>query len=111
MERINRTRPHQTNIRLNDEERDYFDALANELNLPDRASLLKKLASGKSVFIPILTRALFLLNNQTNNINQIARRANSNTSVDELILKELYLCHQDSSEIANLIMEVLNDNK
>ncbi|WP_186108322.1 MULTISPECIES: plasmid mobilization relaxosome protein MobC [Burkholderia] len=81
----NRARKHQIVVRFNDEEKKELDDAMKKLSYERRAQLVQDALKNKSLYANIFRNVLLELSRQGNNLNQIARKANTdNLSVEIL---------------------------
>ena len=89
----NRKRSNQFIIRLNDQELDHLNTLVAIAKL-SRESYIRMLINGvipRAAPIKELLETIRLLHNIANNINQIAKQANTNGSIDVEMYKSNYI--------------------
>ena len=89
----NRKRSNQFIIRLNDQELDHLNTLVAMAKL-SRESYIRMLINGvipRAAPIKELLETIRLLHNIANNINQIAKQANTNGSIDVEMYKSNYI--------------------
>ena len=89
----NRKRSNQFIIRLNDQELDHLNTLVAMARL-SRESYIRMLINGvipRAAPIKELLETIRLLHNIANNINQIAKQANTNGSIDVEMYKSNYI--------------------
>jgi len=88
----NRTRNHHINFRVTEQERDMIDRRMAQTGMKNRrAYLLKMAVDGRVIHVELesVREMVRLLSNATNNINQIARRANETGSIYAADIDEL----------------------
>ena len=88
----NRTRNHYINFRVTEQEREMIDRRMAQTGITNRrAYLLKMAVDGRVIHVELesVKEMVRLLSNATNNINQIARRANETGSIYAADLDEL----------------------
>ena len=96
----NRKRSNQFIIRLNDQELDHLNTLVAMAKL-SRESYIRMLINGvipRAAPIKELLETIRLLHNIANNINQIAKQANTNGSIDVEMYKSNYIQLQKQIE-------------
>jgi len=87
-----RMRNHTVNFRVTEQERDMIDRRMTQTGITNlRAYLLKMAVDGRVIHVELASvkEMVKLLSNATNNINQIAKRANETGSIYAADLDEL----------------------
>ena len=85
-------RNHTVNFRVTEQERDMIDRRMTQTGITNlRAYLLKMAVDGRVIHVELASvkEMVKLLSNATNNINQIAKRANETGSIYAADLDEL----------------------
>ena len=88
----NRTRNILMNFRVTEAERDLIAEKMSAANIRSKEAYLRKMAlDGYVVRLDLedVRKMVFLLQNATNNLNQIAKRANETRSIYESDIKDL----------------------
>ena len=105
----NRTRDHYITFRVTEQERDKIDQRMAQAGMKNRRAYLLKMAlDGQITRIELesVYKMVRLLSNATNNINQIARRANTTGSIYAADIDEI---HKRYEEIWAQAKEILRD--
>ena len=107
-----RVRQHSVNFAVTEQERELIDKRMAEAGMKNRrAFLLKMVTEGKIVHIELdsVKEMVRLLSNATNNINQIAKRANTTGSIYAADLDEVRLRYEQLWTQAKAILRELGE--
>ena len=107
-----RVRQHSVNFAVTEQERELIDKRMAEAGMKNRrAFLLKMVTEGKIVHIELdsVKEMVRLLSNATNNINQIAKRANTTGSIYAADLDEVRLRYEQIWTQAKAILRELGE--
>ncbi|WP_124076493.1 MULTISPECIES: plasmid mobilization relaxosome protein MobC [Burkholderiaceae] len=99
----NRARKHQIVVRFNDEEKAELDKAMKNLSYERRAQLVKDALTNKTLYKNILRNVLFELNKQGSNLNQIAKKANTDTSLSVEILEAINKIKEQNVELLKYV--------
>lgn len=99
----NRTRKHQIIVRLNDEEKSELDKKMSELSYERRTQLVKDALTNKTLRSNIYRQILLELSRQGSNLNQIARKANTDTSLSVEILEAIQKIKKQNEELLKYV--------
>ncbi|HDR9279394.1 plasmid mobilization relaxosome protein MobC [Burkholderia vietnamiensis] len=99
----NRTRKHQIIVRLNDEEKSELDKKMSELSYERRTQLVKDALTNKTLRSNIYRQILLELSRQGSNLNQIARKANTDTSLSVEILEAIQKIKEQNEELLKYV--------
>ena len=108
----NRNRNHYITFRVTEQERDMIDRRMAQAGMQNRrAYLLKMAVDGRVIHIELdsVKEMVRLLSNATNNINQIAKRANETRSIYTDDLEELRLQYDNIWAQAKVILKKLSE--
>ena len=92
MSEANRVRKVQLNFRVTDREKELIEGRMQELGTTNREAFLRKIAIDGMIVkleVPELKEILSLMRYSSNNINQIARRANVTNKVYKEDIEEI----------------------
>lgn len=99
----NRARKHQIIVRLNDEEKSELDKKMSELFYERRTQLVKDALTNKTLRSNIYRQILLELSRQGSNLNQIARKANTDTSLSVEILEAIQKIKEQNEELLRYV--------
>lgn len=99
----NRVRKHQIIVRLNDEEKNELDKKMHELSYVRRTQLVKDVLTNKTHHSNIYRLILLELSRQGSNLNQIARKANTDTSLSVEILEAIQKIKEQNEELLKYV--------
>lgn len=99
----NRARKHQIVVRFNDEEKAELDKAMENLSYERRAQLVKDALKNKTLYANIFRNVLLELNKQGSNLNQIAKKANTDTSLSAEILDAINKIKKQNEEILKYV--------
>ena len=99
----NRTRKHQIIVRLNDDEKNELDKKMSELSYERRTQLVKDALTNKAHYSNIYRLILLELSKQGSNLNQIARKANTDTSLSVEILEAIQKIKEQNEELLKYV--------
>ncbi len=108
MERGNRL--HMCTVRLTDQEMARVQERMNSVGIVSRSAFLRKMAMDGYIAvlnIPELKEMISLLRYSSNNLNQIARKANTVRTVYEEDLKQITVMQENIWNAANQILRKL----
>ena len=95
-------------IYMTDEELKFLEYRMKLSNISNREHYIRKMALTGHILqlkLPEINRLLMLLSNSSNNLNQIARRVNSGSS---LFSKDIYDLREDYKQLWTVMNEMLN---
>jgi uncharacterized protein (DUF1778 family) len=107
----NRTRDHYINFAVTEKERELIDRRMAQTGISNRrAYLLKMAVDGRVIHVELesVKEMVQLLSNATNNINQIAKRANETGSIYAADLDELSGRYDEIWAQAKVILQKLS---
>jgi uncharacterized protein (DUF1778 family) len=107
-----RTRNHTVNFRVTEQEREMIDRRMAQTGMKNlRAYLLKMAVDGRVIHVELesVREMVRLLSNATNNINQIAKRANETGSIYAADLDELNGRYDEIWGQTKVILRKLSD--
>jgi len=108
----NRSRDQYITFRVTEQERDKIDKRMAQTGMKNRRAYLLKMATeGQVVNIELdcVHNMVRLLSNATNNINQIAKRANTTGSIYAADIEEISLRYEELWKQAKQILRELGD--
>jgi len=108
----NKTRIHHVHFMVSEQEREMIDRRMAQTGIKNmRAYLLKMAVDGRVIHVELesVTDMVRLLSNATNNINQIAKRANETGSIYAADLDELRGRYDEIWGQAKVILRKLAD--
>jgi hypothetical protein len=108
--KANRVRSHSFNFSVTEQERDMIDRRMAQTGITSRRAYLLKMAiDGQVIHIELdsVREMVRLLSNATNNINQIAKRANQTGSIYAADLDEIRLRYDELWGQAKTILRKL----
>lgn len=94
-----RKRKYQISTRLNEQEKENLENIAKDFLFKSRTQLVNEILRKQLITANIKRIALNELQKQGNNLNQIAKRANSSTSLDIQILQTIEEIKETQKEI------------
>ncbi|MDN7815973.1 MobC family plasmid mobilization relaxosome protein [Burkholderia cenocepacia] len=100
---MNRTRKHQIIVRLNDEEKIELERAMSVLSYERRTQLVKDALTNRTLYANIYRHLILELSKQGNNLNQIARKANTDTSLSAEILDALRKIKEQNAELLKYV--------
>ena len=104
------TRPIAVKLRLSEEERDMIAVKMEAANIRNREAYLRKMALDGYVLkldFSDVRRMVWLLSNATNNLNQLAKRANETRSIHEPDIRALRADYEKLWSFAHEVMKKL----
>ncbi|MBR7905820.1 plasmid mobilization relaxosome protein MobC [Burkholderia cenocepacia] len=101
----NRTRKHQIIIRLTDEEKSELELAMSVLFYKRRTQLVKDLLTNRTINANIYRRMLLEIGKQGSNLNQIARKANTDTSLSAEILEAINKVKKQNEELLKYVSQ------
>ena len=99
----NRFRKHQVIVRLNDEEKKELERAMSALSYQRRTQLVKDALTNRTLYANIYRHIILELAKQGNNLNQIARKANTDTSLSKEILEALQKIKEQNAELLKYV--------
>ncbi|WP_176316885.1 plasmid mobilization protein [Burkholderia vietnamiensis] len=99
----NRARKHQIIVRLNDDEKSELDEKMRELSYERRTQLVKDALTNKTLRSNVYRQILLELSRQGSNLNQIARKANTDTSLSVEILEAIQKIKEQNEELLKYV--------
>jgi len=110
--KVSRKRKHQIIFCVTDEEREMIDRRMAQAGMKNRRAYLLKMAiDGRVIFIELqsVDEMVRLLSNATNNINQIAKRANETGNIYAADLDELKIRYEEIWKQVKLVLRKLSE--
>ena len=107
-----RIRKHYITFRVTEKEREMIDRRMAQTGMQNRRAYLLKMAiDGRVIHVELdsVKEMIRLLSNATNNINQIAKRANTTGNIYAADLDELRERYDELWDQANLILRKLSE--
>ncbi|HDR9086936.1 TPA: plasmid mobilization relaxosome protein MobC [Burkholderia vietnamiensis] len=99
----NRVRKHQVIVRLNDEEKIELERAMSSLSYERRTQLVKDALTNRTLYANIYRHIILELSKQGNNLNQIARKANTDTALSAEILEALQKIKHQNEELLRYV--------
>lgn len=104
----NRTRPVQIKFHLTGEEKDLLDQKMEQANMPSKESFIRKmLFTGYVIKLDLepVKQIVSLLGYCSNNLNQLARRANSYESISAEDIQAMRKAHDELLNTTIVLLE------